>query len=84
MIPNTDPRGQDLIRTEVKVILENLDKWQSTVTDVSAQVGQFDFLAVFENVFQIHLSINSQCLMYEHALTEPVTVLYACVYVQFD
>lgn len=74
MIPNTDPRGQELIRTEVKVIVENLDKWQSTVTDVSAQVGQFDFRTAFKNVFQIHLSIDSQCIMHERALIEPVTV----------
>lgn len=43
--PNTDPRGQDLIRTEVNSLLDSYDKWRSNVNDSSAQAGMQNSLS---------------------------------------
>lgn len=38
--PNTAPRGQDMIRGELKSLMDDMDSWTSAVNDTSAQLGE--------------------------------------------
>ncbi len=49
-LPNTSPRGQDIIRSELKSLTEDFDNWATSVMETSALLGMLLILNSYGNL----------------------------------